>query len=225
MLPTAQTVSFGPMNFRHFTCSRADVKDMKARITLLAMCAATTAYAQSSIELQRAAIAKQQASVQRQREKARPARVENLSLPQAPVTIPQQPECSSVPAPDLNRMIEQAAAANQVEPEIVREVARQESAFNPCAVSSKGAEGLMQLMPATQAMLGVENPYAPEESLWAGARLLKSLLTRYDGNLALALSAYNAGPARVDATGDIPAIAETQHYVANILGRLNITPK
>ncbi len=78
----------------------------------------------------------------------------------------------------------------------------------------------MQLMPAPQAMLGVENPYNAEESLWAGAKLLKTLLTRYEGNVALALSAYNAGPARVDAADGVPQIAETQNYVASILGRL-----
>lgn len=198
---------------------------MWTRIALVWIWSAFAACAQSSIELQRAAIAKQQASIQRQREKVRPVHSETVPPAQIPLAIPQPQECSRVPTPDLNRMIEQAAEANQVEPDIVREVARQESAFNPCAVSSRGAEGLMQLMPATQAMLGVENPYVPEESLWAGARLLKTLLTRYDGNLALALSAYNAGPARVDAAGDIPEIAETQNYVANILNRLKIRPQ
>lgn len=195
---------------------------MWIRIAWLWGVGALAAQAQSSVELQRASIAKQQASIQRQREKVRPARVE---IAQAPA-VPPVPQCSPVPPSDLNRMIDQAAEANKIEPEIVREVARQESAFNPCAVSPKGAEGLMQLMPTTQAFLGVENPYAPEESLWAGARLLKSLLTRYNGDLALALSAYNAGPARVDAAGDVPEIPETQDYVANILNRLKlVTPK
>ena len=78
----------------------------------------------------------------------------------------------------------------------------------------------MQLMPATQAALGLENPFDPEENLMAGARLLKELLTRYNGSLPLALSAYNAGPARVDRADGIPAIAETRNYVAQILSRL-----
>jgi soluble lytic murein transglycosylase-like protein len=117
-------------------------------------------------------------------------------------------------------MIDSAADANAIAPEIVREVARQESAFNPCAVSHKGAEGLMQLMPGTQALLGVEDPFDPEESLNAGARLLKELLGRYDGNLALALSAYNAGPKRVDQANGIPPIQETRDYVTKILSRI-----
>lgn len=117
-------------------------------------------------------------------------------------------------------MIELAAATNQVPSEVVREVARQESAFHPCAVSSKGAAGLMQLMPSTQAYLGVDDPFDPEESLMAGARLLRELLSRYNGSLPLALSAYNAGAKTVDRADGIPAIAETRNYVAQILSRL-----
>jgi soluble lytic murein transglycosylase-like protein len=193
------------------------------QIGLVAFGAATICHGQNAAELQRASVAKQLASVQKQRETARPVRSESLQPIQRTIPLPPSTECSPVAAPDLNRMIEGAAAAGQVEPDIVREVARQESAFYPCAVSAKGAEGLMQLMPATQAMLGVENPYDPEQSLWAGARLLKTLLTRYEGNVALALSAYNAGPARVDAADGIPAITETQNYVASILSRLSPT--
>jgi soluble lytic murein transglycosylase-like protein len=128
--------------------------------------------------------------------------------------------CSAIETPELHRLIELAARTNDIRPEVVREVARQESRFQPCAVSSKGAEGLMQLMPATQAALGVEDPFDPEESLMAGARLLSDLLARYHGSLPLALSAYNAGPSRVDRADGIPPIAETRHYVAQILSRL-----
>lgn len=78
----------------------------------------------------------------------------------------------------------------------------------------------MQLMPGTQALLGVDDPFDPEESLMAGARLLKDLLGRYNGDLALALSAYNAGPKRVDQASGIPPIPETRDYVAKILSRL-----
>ncbi len=76
------------------------------------------------------------------------------------------------------------------------------------------------LMPATQSALDVEDPFDPEESLMAGARLLRELLTRYNGSLPRALSAYNAGPKKVDRAGGIPAIAETRQYVAQILSRL-----
>ena len=117
-------------------------------------------------------------------------------------------------------MIETAAHEQGVAPSLVREVAREESAFRPCAVSSKGAEGLMQLMPATQAEFGVNNPFDPQQSLGAGAQLLKQLLELYQGNMMLALSAYNAGAARVDQANGVPNIPETQNYVSDILSRL-----
>ncbi len=158
----------------------------------------------------------------RQKGQARIVAVSVREIPVASrVTLPiTRPGCGTVNAPELARMIDLAAEANRVPPEVVREVARQESAFQPCAVSSKGAEGLMQLMPATQTALGVDNPFDPGESLMAGARLLRELLSRYNGSLPLALSAYNAGPTQVDRAEGIPPIAETRNYVAQILSRL-----
>ena len=117
-------------------------------------------------------------------------------------------------------MIDTVAREQNVDPSLVREVARQESSFRPCAVSPKGAQGLMQLMPATQAQLDVHDPFDPQESLSAGAKLLKQLLDRYHGDLALALSAYNAGITRVDRNFAVPEISETKDYVSDILGRL-----
>jgi soluble lytic murein transglycosylase-like protein len=117
-------------------------------------------------------------------------------------------------------MIDSVAREQSIDPALVREVARQESGFRPCAVSPKGAEGLMQLMPGTQAQLDVRDPFDPQESLSAGAKLLKQLLDRYHGDLALALSAYNAGITRVDRGSSIPQIPETKGYVTDILGRL-----
>jgi len=123
-------------------------------------------------------------------------------------------------APELSKMINVIARRNGVSPDVIREMARQESGFKPCAVSSMGAQGLMQLMPATQAQFEVENPFNAEQSLEAGSKLLKQLLDRYHGNLSLALSAYNAGAARVDEVGGIPNIPETKNYVSEILNRL-----
>lgn len=128
--------------------------------------------------------------------------------------------CEPVAAPELSRLIDKVAGEQKLDPALVREVARQESGFRPCAVSPKGAEGLMQLMPATQAQLEVRDPFDPQQSLTAGAKLLKQLLERYHGDLALALSAYNAGITRVDRTFAIPEIPETKDYVTDILGRL-----
>jgi len=117
-------------------------------------------------------------------------------------------------------MIDNAAARNGVEPSLILEVARQESGFRPCAISPKGAVGLMQLMPSMQDQFKVIDPFSPIASIDAGAKLLKQLLDRYHGDLTLALSAYNAGAAAVDKAGGIPQIPETQNYVTRILSRL-----
>ena len=136
----------------------------------------------------------------------------------APFAMPSM-GCDPMPKPQLFEMIDQAAERQGVDPALIREVARQESAFRPCAVSSKGAEGLMQLMPATQAQFAVTDPFDPGQSLDAGTKLLKQLLDRYHGDLPLALSAYNAGAGRVDKAGGVPEIPETKNYVFTILSR------
>ena len=129
--------------------------------------------------------------------------------------------CEAIAQPEMIRMIDGVAGRQNIDPSIVREVARQESGFRPCAVSSKGAAGLMQLMPSTQAQFQVHNAFDAQESLEAGAKLLKQLLDRYHGDLSLALGAYNAGPYRVDKAGGIPDIPETKHYVSTIMDRLD----
>lgn len=122
---------------------------------------------------------------------------------------------------ELEEMIGEAAKEHHIDPALVREVARQESSFYPCAVSPKGAVGLMQLMPQTQTELAVRDPLNPRENLGAGAKLLQQLVERYHGDLRRVLSAYNAGVARVDHSLSIPPpISETQQYVTDILGRL-----
>jgi soluble lytic murein transglycosylase-like protein len=160
-----------------------------------------------SIEAQRASVRKQADSLGVKRE--------------WPVEAMLPPECPAVPEPELQPMIDKAAREHSLDPSLVREVAREESAFHPCAVSVKGAQGLMQLMPATQALLQVQNPFSAQESLDAGSKFLKTLLDRYHGDLSLALSAYNAGSGTVDRAGGIPEIPETQSYVAEILQRLS----
>jgi soluble lytic murein transglycosylase-like protein len=166
-----------------------------------------------------ASIEKQRASVERQikfiKSPVPPAIPASFAVP-PPVAY----ACDPVTQPELSKMIDSVAREHSVDPALVREVARQESGFRPCAVSPKGAEGLMQLMPATQAQLEVHDPFDPQESLSAGAKLLKQLLDRYHGDLALALSAYNAGITRVDRNFSVPEIPETKDYVTDILGRL-----
>ena len=163
-------------------------------------------------------LAAQRASVHRQIEKAGPARRQS-NAPNLAESF-----CEAIVQPELIRMIDLAAQHQSVDPRLVREVARQESGFRPCAVSPSGAQGLMQLMPQTQIQLKVQNPFDAQESLEAGTKLLKQLLDRYDGDLTLALSAYNAGPGRVDKAGGVPEIPETQKYVSNILNRLLPAP-
>jgi soluble lytic murein transglycosylase-like protein len=130
------------------------------------------------------------------------------------------PSCDALADQELNGLIEQASQKEGVDGNLLRAVAAQESGFRPCAVSPKGAMGMMQLMPATARELGVRDPFDPGESLISGAHLLKQLLERFNGDTALALSAYNAGAHRVEESGGIPDIPETIHYVAQILNRL-----
>ena len=137
-----------------------------------------------------------------------------------PLLIPEMAACEPVSQPELSRMIADIAPRQNISAALVREVVRQESGFYPCAVSPKGAAGLMQLMPATQVQFQVKNPFSPKESLEAGSKLLRDLLDRYHGDLSLALSAYNAGAQRVDKTGAVPEIPETKNYVLGILNRL-----
>ena len=135
-----------------------------------------------------------------------------------PVLAPES-DCEPLPAAQLDSLIEGAAKQQDLQPELLRSMVNQESGARPCAVSPKGAMGLMQLMPATAAQLGVKDPFDPQENLNAGAWFVKQLLTTYN-DLPLALGAYNAGPARVNAIDGIPAIPETQNYVQKIISSL-----
>lgn len=171
----------------------------------------------SSIEKQLASVEQQLKSIQ---SPVRPAIPSQFAAASLTVPAPAAYACDPVAAPELSKMIDNVAREHSIDPALVREVARQESGFRPCAISPKGAVGVMQLMPSTQAQLEVHDPFDAQESLSAGAKLLKQLLDRYHGDLALALSAYNAGMTRVDRTFAVPEIPETQNYVTDILGRL-----
>ena len=115
--------------------------------------------------------------------------------------------------PHINR----AARHYGVDPCLVKAVIKAESNFNCLAVSKKGARGLMQLMPATARDMRVANPFDPEDNIFGGTRYLRKMLDLFQGNVKLALAAYNAGPERVKALGDIPPFPETMNYVDRVL--------
>ncbi|MBI1354312.1 MAG: transglycosylase SLT domain-containing protein [Acidobacteria bacterium] len=117
---------------------------------------------------------------------------------------------------ELESLVQEAGRRHDVDPELIRAVMRQESGFNPLAVSRKGAQGLMQLMPETAKRLGVQDVFDPAENVLGGAKLLRQLMDRYQGDLDLALAAYNAGEGAVEKYGGLPPYRETVDYVGRI---------
>ena len=139
------------------------------------------------------------------------------------VTAPQlalQPK-SVAPAVDLNEVVRAASGTYNLDPDLVNSVIRAESGFNVRAVSPKGAQGLMQLMPQTASHLGVQNILDPKANVEGGTRYLRELLERYNFDLVKALAAYNAGPQRVEQYGGVPPYYETKAYVARIVRDYN----
>lgn len=147
------------------------------------------------------------------------------------VNLPKPPKPASAVAPtpaperlseaDLRPMLAKAGATFDIDTDLLASVIRQESGGHSRAVSRAGAQGLMQLMPKTAAQLGVSNSFAAAQNIDGGAAYLNALLTRYHDNLALALAAYNAGPAAVDRWHGIPPWRETRVYVARVIHEYN----
>lgn len=134
--------------------------------------------------------------------------------------ISPQPELrgyAQATKPQLLSMISQISKKHGVDEKLVQALIKQESGFNPNATSHCGAKGLMQLMPGTAKTLGVADAYNPVQNVDGGVRHLKWLLSKYNGNVILALAAYNAGSGAVDKYDGVPPYAETQNYVKSIL--------
>jgi len=151
---------------------------------------------------------------------------EFVKLPKVAPEKPAAPETNdkadeTLTPTELHQMLASAGEQHDLNADLLASVVRAESAGDPHAVSRAGAEGLMQLMPGTAARLGVDNAFAPGQNIRGGTAYLDNLLKRYHENLALALAAYNAGPAAVDHWHGIPPYRETRQYVARVIHEFN----
>ncbi len=158
--------------------------------------------------------------------------IERFEKDQAPAVAPAplagkqehkspQLQPQNLKAQDLNEVINTVSDRHHIDPDFISSVIHAESGFNPHAVSPKGAQGLMQLMPGTASKLGVSNAFDPRANVEGGTRYLTELLQRYNFDVIKALAAYNAGPLRVQQYGGVPPYQETRAYVARIVGDYN----
>jgi soluble lytic murein transglycosylase-like protein len=167
-------------------------------------------------------IQKQKTSIAIQREAIRK---QAGAAAQYRVTTEPEVECDPLPEAELTPIIDGAAQLHHVDTKLIRAVIDRESGSRPCAVSSKGASGLMQLMPAAVEQFQVTDPFDPKQNVEAGAGFLKLLLEKYKGDLPMVLAAFNAGASTVDrAGGAVPEIKETKDYVEAILKKLSSQP-
>jgi soluble lytic murein transglycosylase-like protein len=140
--------------------------------------------------------------------------------PSAQLWAPDAAPVATAPVPpdQIDALVTQNSTTWQVDPSLVKAIIANESGFDANATSKVGAQGLMQLMPSTAQSVGVRNSYDPAQNVAGGTRYLKGLLDRFNGDVRLAVAAYNAGPGAVEKYGDVPPYAETQNYVQNVLG-------
>lgn len=185
---------------------------------------AAVAFAQTPAELQRAAMDKQRVAAQTQAASVG-ARLKPWGDPvteSGPAFESENVACDPLADADTTPLIDGAAQKEGVDAKLLRAVIDRESGFRPCAVSTKGAQGLMQLMPATADELNVADPFDPKQNIDAGAKYLKQMLDKYKGDIPQALAAYNAGPAAADQAKGMLDLPETRSYVDAILQKLGI---
>jgi soluble lytic murein transglycosylase-like protein len=198
-------------NGAEFDCIRREPTGDHVRLYLFPTAAAPTTDAANYVEVPAASV----------------VRVETIpDPPPAPAPNAGAPSKLGLSGPgltpaEMRQLLTRAGALHNIDADLLASVVQAESAGNVRAVSRAGAQGLMQLMPSTASSLNVHNAFAPEDNITGGTAYLDQLLTRYRDNIALALAAYNAGPAAVDRYHGIPPYAETRAYVARVIRAFN----
>jgi soluble lytic murein transglycosylase-like protein len=173
----------------------------------------------ASFEAEEAPVAPQPQPAAVAQPAAQPAAIQN-SVP-APAAISQAAPAKAVSNVDLDQVVREASNKNRIDPDFVNSVIKAESNFKTHAVSKKGAQGLMQLMPDTAAQLGVADPFDPKANVEAGTAHLSALLDQYHDDPIKALAAYNAGAHRVKQYNGVPPYQETRAYIAKIVRDFN----
>jgi soluble lytic murein transglycosylase-like protein len=148
--------------------------------------------------------------------KLAPRRRNSIFLPSETSLLGKNRPAMNLDRDGAEKLVREAAERHSVDPALVRAVIETESNWNPSAVSRRGAVGLMQLIPTTAQRFGVNDLYSPQQNVDAGVKYLKTLLERYNGNLDLALAAYNAGEGAVDRAHGVPSFRETRDYVQRV---------
>ena len=149
------------------------------------------------------------------------AEIDHFELDTPPTPAPLAPPPAPASPMSIDQIVAQASAMHKMDSDLINSVIKAESGFNIRAVSRKGAQGLMQLMPGTATTLGITNPFDPEANVEGGTRYLRLLLEKYNYDLVKARAAYNAGPEQVDRYHGVPPYYETQAYVARIVRDYN----
>jgi soluble lytic murein transglycosylase-like protein len=193
-------------NGAEFDCVRHEPSGDRVRLYLMPAAPATSTASDSYLEVNAASI----------------LRVDLIPDLPAPTSAAATPSASEALTPAaMQQMLDHAGAIHNIDSDLLASIIHAESNGNARAVSRAGARGLMQLMPGTAAVLGVQNSFAPEQNISGGTAYLDQLLTRYHNDLRLAVAAYNAGPAAVDRYRGIPPFAETRAYVARVIREFN----